>query len=70
MPRTRPPYPKAFREQIVALHRSGRSPAVLAEEFEPTEQTIRTWIKQADRDDGRRADEAEVFASAKSASLA
>jgi transposase len=57
MPRTRPPYPKEFREQIVALARAGRSVSELAEEFEPSDQTIRTWIKQADRDEGRRADE-------------
>ena len=56
MPRTRPPYPKEFREQIVALARAGRSVSELAEEFEPSDQTIRTWIKQADRDEGRRAD--------------
>ena len=56
MPRTRPPYPTEFRQQIVALARSGRTPAELAREFEPSEQTIRTWIKQADRDEGRRAD--------------
>jgi len=56
MPRTRLPYPKEFREQIVALARAGHSASELAEEFEPSDQTIRTWIKQADRAEGRRAD--------------
>jgi transposase len=28
----------------------------LAEQFEPSEQTIRNWVKQADRDAGRRKD--------------
>jgi len=56
MPRTRPPYPQKFRDQIVELARNGRTPVELADEFEPTEQTIRNWIKQADRDDGTRAD--------------
>ena len=56
MPRTRPPYPKEFREQIVALARAGRSASELAEEFEPSDQTIRMWIKQADLDDGVRSD--------------
>lgn len=56
MPRTRPPYPQKFREQIVELARNGRSPKELAEEFEPTETTIRNWLKQADRDDGIRSD--------------
>lgn len=48
MPRHRPAYPPEFREQIVALHRSGRPVAELAREFEPTEQTIRTWVEKAD----------------------
>jgi transposase len=29
---------------------------VLAEEFEPTEQTNRNWLKQTDRDGGTRSD--------------
>jgi transposase len=37
----------------VELARSGRSVSSLAQEFEPTETTIRHWIAQADRDDGR-----------------
>ena len=48
MPRTRPAYPPEFREQIVELHRAGRSVAELAREFEPTQQTIRSWIASAD----------------------
>jgi transposase len=56
MPRTRPPYPQKFREQIVELARNGRTPAELAEEFEPTEPTIRSWIKRADRDEGKSAE--------------
>jgi len=56
MPRTRPPYPQKFREQIIKLARNGRSPKELAEEFEPTETTIRNWLKQANRDDGLSSD--------------
>ena len=56
MPRTRNPYPAEFRDQIVALARTGRSVADLAREFEPCVATIQGWIKQADRDGGRRAD--------------
>ena len=33
---TRPPYPSGFREQMVELVRSGRSPEELAREFEPS----------------------------------
>ena len=53
---TRPPYPQEFREQIIGLHRAGRSLASLAREFEPSEVTIRGWIRQAQRDDGLRDD--------------
>ena len=56
MPRTRNPYPAEFREQIVELHRAGRSIGELAQEFEPCAATIHGWVKQADRDIGRRAD--------------
>jgi transposase len=56
MPRTRNPYPAEFREQIVALAQAGRSVEALAREFEPCAATIHGWIKQADRDGGRRAD--------------
>lgn len=53
MPRTRPPYPEEFRQQILELVRVGRTPAELAKEFEPTAQTIRNWIKQAEVDEGK-----------------
>lgn len=56
MPRTHPPYPLEYRQQIIELLRAGRSPEELAREFEPTAQTISNWLKQADRDDGRRQD--------------
>ncbi len=56
MPRTRPPYPAEFREQILGLIRAGRTPEELAQEFEPSSQTIRTWIKQAQIDSGERQD--------------
>jgi transposase-like protein len=35
MPRTRNPYPPEFREQMIALARTGRSVEDLAREFEP-----------------------------------
>ena len=56
MARTRRPYAREFREKMVALVRSGRSPAELSREFEPTAQTIVNWVRQADRDEGRRTD--------------
>ena len=56
MPKSRKSYPPEFREQLVALVRAGRTPADLAREFEPTAQSISTWVAQADRDTGRRTD--------------
>jgi len=56
MPKSRPPYPPEFREQIVELHGAGRTPRELAREFKVSEQSIRTWIRQAERDAGRRKD--------------
>ena len=54
--RTRVAYPQAFREQMIAMARGGRTPEDLSREFEPSAQTIRNWVDQADRDEGRRTD--------------
>ncbi len=56
MGKTRKPYPPEFRQQMVELVRAGRTPESLAREFEPTAETIRNWVKQADRDERRRDD--------------
>ena len=52
MPRTRPPYPAAFRQQILELAHSGRTPAELSREFGVTAQTISNWVAQDARDHG------------------
>ena len=54
--RTHQPYPAEYRAQIIELVRSGRSPASLEKEFGVTAPTIRSWMRQADRDSGARAD--------------
>ncbi|MGV9775071.1 IS3 family transposase [Streptosporangium sp. NPDC003464] len=41
---------------MVELVRAGRSPEELAKEFQPSAQSIRVWVRQADLDDGRRQD--------------
>ena len=56
MPKTRPAYPAEFRRQMVELVRAGRTPEELAAEFEPTAQSIRNWVSQAERDEGKRTD--------------
>ena len=54
MPKTHVPYSPEFRRQMVDLVRAGRDPDDLAREFEPTAQSIRNWIAQADKKEGRR----------------
>ena len=56
MPRTRPAYPAEFRRQMVELVQTGRPPEELAKEFEPSAQSIRHWVKQAQLDEGKRTD--------------
>ncbi len=56
MPKIRGPYAAEFRARMVELVRAGRTPEELAKEFEPTANSIRTWVQQADRDEGRRED--------------
>ncbi len=49
-------YAAEFRRQMVELVRAGRGPAELAREFEPSAESIRSWVRQAGLDDGRRQD--------------
>lgn len=56
MPKNHRRYSAEFRRRMVELVRAGRSPEQLAREFEPTAQSIRNWVCQADLDEGKRAD--------------
>ena len=56
MPKSRAPYAPEFRQQMIDLVHAGRTPESLSREFEPTAQTVHNWVRQADRDDGRRDD--------------
>ena len=49
-------YPPEFRQQLIELVGAGRTPEELSREFGPSGQTIRNWVRQADRDGGRRSD--------------
>lgn len=53
MPKSKPPYPAEFRQQIVELARAGRTPAELSREFGPSAQSITNWIAQSARDSGK-----------------
>ena len=56
MPKTHAPYPAEYRRRMVELARAGRSIQELAREFEPTVETIRQWVRQAQLDAGERSD--------------
>ena len=49
-------YPPEYRARMVELVRAGRTAEELSREFEPSAQSIRNWVQQADRDEGRRQD--------------
>jgi transposase len=50
MPKSRPPYPSEFRQQIVELVQAGKTPAELSREFRVSAQTITNWVGQAAAD--------------------
>lgn len=56
MGKSRRPYAPEFRQQMIELVWAGRSPHSLSQEFEASAQTIRNWVAQAERDQGRRKD--------------
>jgi len=53
MPKSRPPYPAEFREQMIELVRAGRNPSELARGFACSAQTIHNWVAQAAIDAGK-----------------
>ena len=56
MSKSRRAYPPEFRRQMIELVRTGRTSESLGREFEPSGQSIRNWVAQAERDEGRRDD--------------
>ena len=62
VPKTRPAYPPEFRREAVQMLRAGRTPRELAESLGVSEQTLRNWRRQDqrdryERDDGPTSDE-------------
>jgi len=56
MPKSHKPYSPELKQRLIEMVRAGRNPDELAEKFEPTAQSIRNWVAQAERDAGRRTD--------------
>jgi transposase len=56
MAKSHKPYPLEFRRRVVELVRSGKTPQELSRQFEPSAQAIGNWVRQAERDEGRRSD--------------
>ncbi len=49
------PYPKEFRDDVVAVARKGQAPLKqIAKDFGISESCLHGWMKQADIDDGHR----------------
>lgn len=49
------PYPKEFRDDVVAVARKGQAPlAQIAKDFGISEGSLSNWIKRADIEDGHR----------------
>ena len=42
-------YTEAFKKQLIALVTQGRTPEQLSREYEPTAQTIRNWVTEAQK---------------------
>ena len=49
-------YPEEFKRRLVELVRAGSAPTEVAAKFGPTAQSIRSWVRQADREAGTRSD--------------
>jgi transposase len=56
VPKTRPAYPEEFRREAVQLLRAGRTPRELAESLGVSQQTLRNWRRQDQRDRHERDD--------------
>jgi transposase len=56
MPRTRPAYPESFRREALELVRQGRSIPDVATALGVSQQTLRNWRRQDERDRGQRDD--------------
>ena len=56
MPKTHAPYPAEYRRRMVEPVRAGRLLKELAREFEPSVESLRQWVRQAQLEVGERND--------------
>jgi transposase len=56
MPKSHKPYPPEYRRRMIELVRAGKTPEELSRQFEVSAQSIGNWMRQAERDEGRRGD--------------
>ena len=55
------PYPKEFRDDVVAVARQGQSSLKqIAKDFGISEGSLANWMKQADIEDGRRPSQTDA----------
>jgi transposase len=70
MPKSKPPYPAAFKQQIIELAMAGRTPAELSREFGISAQSVTAWVAQAAADAGKAPRGKDVLSSAEREELA
>jgi transposase len=70
MPKSKPPYPAAFKQQIVELAMAGRTPAELSREFGVSAQSVTAWVAQAAANAGKPVRGKDVLISAEREELA
>ena len=70
MPKSKPPYPAAFKQQIVELAMAGRTPSELSREFGISAQSVTAWVTQSAADAGKPVRGKDVLSSAEREELA
>ena len=70
MPKTKPPYAEAFKQQIVELHMAGRTPAELSREFGISAQSVTSWVARAAADAGKPGRDKNVLSTVERDELA
>ena len=70
MGKTKPPYPAAFKQQIVELAMAGRTPAELSREFGVAAQSITAWVARSAADRGKPVRGKDVLNTAERDELA